>query len=67
MVTPTFIWSRHSPVGIATGYGLDGLRIGVRLPTGAGEFYLNRNIQTDPGGERRILASDGYRELFILE
>jgi hypothetical protein len=39
--------SRDSVFGIATGYGLDGRGIGVRVPVGV--FSLLHVVQTDSG------------------
>jgi hypothetical protein len=39
--------SRDSVVGIATGYGLDDLGVGVRVPVGSGVFLLH--VQTGSG------------------
>jgi hypothetical protein len=33
-IPPVLTWSRDSVVGIATGYGLDDRRVGVRVPVG---------------------------------
>jgi hypothetical protein len=41
--------SRDSSVGIATGYGLDDLMIGVRFPVGAGNFSLRYRVQNGYG------------------
>jgi hypothetical protein len=41
--------SRDSSVGIATGYGLDNRMIGVRFPAGAGNFSIQRRVQTSCG------------------
>jgi hypothetical protein len=43
------VMSRGSSVGIATGYGLDDPMIGVRFPTGAGNFSLLHQVQTSSG------------------
>jgi hypothetical protein len=34
---------RDSSVGIATDYGLDDRMIGVRIPSGAGNFFLHHS------------------------
>jgi hypothetical protein len=41
--------SRDSSVGIAAGYGLDDRMIGVRFPTGSGNFSLRSYVQTGYG------------------
>jgi hypothetical protein len=48
------ILSTHISVGIATGYGLDDLMIGVQFPGGAGNFSLRHHFQT---GSDAYLAS----------
>jgi hypothetical protein len=40
--------SRDSPVGIATGYGLDDRGVGVRVPEGQ-KFLLLHIVQTGSG------------------
>jgi hypothetical protein len=34
----SFVWSQDSVAGIATGYGLDGQGVGVRVPVGSKDF-----------------------------
>jgi ribosomal protein L18E len=54
--------SRDSAVGIATGYGLDDQRVGVRVPMGASIFtspYRRDRLWGPP-----TLLSNGYRWLF---
>jgi hypothetical protein len=46
--------SQDSSVGIATSYGLDDRMIGIRFPTGAGNFSLRHSVQT---GSRAHSAS----------
>jgi hypothetical protein len=41
--------SRDSSVGIATDYGADDRMIGVRFPSGSGNFSLRHRVQTDSG------------------
>jgi hypothetical protein len=43
--------SRDSVVGVATGYGLDDRRLGVRVPVGS-RFSLLHVVQTDSGAHR---------------
>jgi hypothetical protein len=43
------LMSRHSSVGLATGYGLDDRMIGVRFPAGAGNVFLRHHVQTGSG------------------
>jgi hypothetical protein len=56
------ILSRDSVVGIATGYGLDDRRVGVRVPVRSRIFSCPRSRDRfwDPLG----LLSNGYRGLF---
>jgi hypothetical protein len=41
--------SRESAVGIATGYGMDGRRVGVRVPVGTRLFSPLNVVQTGTG------------------
>jgi hypothetical protein len=41
--------SRNSSVGIVADYGMDDRMIGVRIPTGAGNFSFHHRIQTGTG------------------
>jgi hypothetical protein len=41
--------SRDSSVSIALGYGLDDLGSRVRLPAGAGNFYIHHRVQNGSG------------------
>jgi hypothetical protein len=41
--------SRDSPVGIATGYGLDDREVGVRVSVGARNFSLLHVVQIGSG------------------
>jgi nitrogen fixation protein len=54
--------SRDSVVGIATGYGLDDGRVGVRVPVDQ-EFSILHVLQTRFWGPP-ILLSNGYRDSF---
>jgi hypothetical protein len=45
IVGTMILQSRDSSVGIATGYGLEDRMIGVRFPTGAGNFSLHHRVQ----------------------
>jgi hypothetical protein len=38
-------------VGIATGYGLDGRGVGVRVPVGETDFSLLHDVQTRSGAQ----------------
>jgi hypothetical protein len=55
---PPLIMSRDSAVGITTGYGLDGLGIGVRVLVGARLFCYPRC------SDRFSAISNGYGGLF---
>jgi hypothetical protein len=61
VLTAVVMKSRDSVVGIATGYGLDGRGVGVRVPEGS-------RIFTSPRCPDRHLGppnlSNGYRGLF---
>jgi hypothetical protein len=52
-------WSQNSSVGIATGYGLDERRAGVRVPVGSRIFSTAFILILGPS-----LLSNGYRGLF---
>jgi hypothetical protein len=54
--------SRDSAVGIATGYGLDGRWVGVRVPVGA--RTVSSPLCPDRFWGPPILLSNGYRGLF---
>jgi hypothetical protein len=54
--------SQDSAVDTATGYGLDGLGVGVRVPVEAGFFSLPRRPDRFCG--TATLLSGGYRGLF---
>jgi hypothetical protein len=41
--------SRDSSVDIGAGYGLDNRMVGIRFPTGAGNFSLHHRVQTGSG------------------
>jgi hypothetical protein len=41
--------SHDSSLVIATGYGLDDRMVGVRFPTGSGNFFLLHRVQTGSG------------------
>jgi hypothetical protein len=56
---------KHSAVGIATGYGLDGRGIGVRVPIKERLFSHPRRPYLFWGSFR--LTSNGYWELFLRE
>jgi hypothetical protein len=51
--------SQDRAVGIATGYGLDGRRVGVRVPVEAGFFFSPR--RPDQFWSPPSLLSNGYR------
>jgi hypothetical protein len=55
--------SRDSAVGIATGYGLDGRGVGIRVPVGARIFSSPR--RPDGFWGPPSLLSNGYRELSV--
>jgi hypothetical protein len=58
--TSNFSWD--SSVGIATGYGLLGLKVGVRIPVELRFFFSPRRPERFWGTSS--LLSNGYRELF---
>jgi hypothetical protein len=58
----TNVWSRNSAVGIATGYGLDGRGVGVRLALEAKFFFSSRRPDWLWGPPSSL--SNGYRGLF---
>jgi hypothetical protein len=58
----SFRKSRDSSVGIATGYGLDDQRFGVRVPMGARIF--TSPCRPDRLGGPPSLLSNGYRSLY---
>jgi hypothetical protein len=49
ILSSNIVMSRDSSDGIATGYGLDDQVIGVRFPTGDGNFSLHHRVQTGSG------------------
>jgi hypothetical protein len=60
-----FTRSRDSAVGIATGYGLDGRGVGVRLPVGP-RFSLLRVVQTGSGAHPASWCrGQEYADLYI--
>jgi hypothetical protein len=52
--------SRDSSVGIAMGYGVDGLGSRVRFLAGAGNFSLHHHVQNGSGAH----LSNGFQGLF---
>jgi hypothetical protein len=58
----TVFKSRNSVVGIATGYGLDDRRVGVRVPIGSRNFSFP--CRSDRLWGSPSLLSNGYRGLF---
>jgi hypothetical protein len=50
--------SLDSSVGIETGYGLDDRMVGVRFPTGAGNFSLRHRVQTGSGAHTVSYPTD---------
>jgi hypothetical protein len=59
----SFHTSRDSAVGIATGYGLDSRRLGVRVPAGPRFFFLPRSPGRFWGPPSPL--SNRYRGLFL--
>jgi hypothetical protein len=59
----TIIWSRDSAVGVATGYGLDGRGVGVRVPVYARLFFSPRCPDRFRGS--LSLLFNGYRGLLL--
>jgi hypothetical protein len=55
-------WSRDSSVGIATGYGLDNLGIGVRVP-GVSRIFSSQRRPERLWGPPNLLYNE-YRGLF---
>jgi hypothetical protein len=60
-----FIGSRYSVVGIATGYGLDDRRAGVRVPLESRIFSPQR--RPDQSWGPPSLVKNGYRRMFPRE
>jgi predicted ferric reductase len=58
----SWLWSRDSVVGIATGYGLDDRRVGVRIPVVSRIFTSQR--RPDRLWSPPNLLSNGYRGPF---
>jgi hypothetical protein len=61
-ILQTSWWSRNSAVGIATGYGLNDRRVGVRVPVGSKIFSSPHRPDRLWGSPN--LLSNGYRGLF---
>jgi hypothetical protein len=59
------VWNRHNAVGTATGYGLDGRGIDVRIPVAAKIFKSPRRPCRFWGPPS--LLSDGYLGLLPKE
>jgi hypothetical protein len=60
---PQFLGSRGSVVGIATGYGLNGRGVGVRVPEGSRIFPSPRRLDRLWGPPSLLYY--GYRGLFL--
>jgi hypothetical protein len=54
--------SRDSSVGIATGYGMDGRGLGVRLPAAARDFSLHHSVHagTETRPDSYIMGTGSY-------
>jgi hypothetical protein len=61
-IFPDFKMSRDSSVGIATGYGLDERKIGVRFIAGAGNFSPRHHVKTGSGAHPAFypMGTGGY-------
>jgi hypothetical protein len=54
----SWLWSRDSVVGIATGYGLDDRGAGVQVPVGTG-IFTSPIVQTGSGAHSTYTMGTG--------